>query len=210
MKTAINSLLWRYATKKYNTEKKLSSEQLEGLMEAIRLSPSSFGLQSFKVLVITKPEIREKLKIAAFGQPQITDASHLLVFAIEKDLGEKHVDEYMEEISKTRGVPVAALKDFESMIKNTISSRTNEQRQEWAARQAYLALGVLLTAAAEGRIDASPMEGFNPAEFDKILGLEEKGLKTVVIAAVGFRDESDDYLKLAKVRLPKEKFFHIV
>ena len=208
MKNTINALLWRYATKKYQAGKKLTAEQLDGILEAVRLAPSSYGLQPFKVLVVSKPEIRQKLREAAYGQAQITDASQLLVFAVEKDLGDKQVDDYMEEISKTRGVPVSALKDFESMIKGTVNSLTKEQRQIWAAKQAYLALGVLLTAAAVEKIDATPMEGFNSVEFDKILNLEELGLKSVVIAALGFRDEKDDYLKMTKVRSPKDKFFY--
>ena len=207
MKNTINALLWRYATKKYNSNKKLSPEQLDGLLESIRLAPSSFGLQPFKVLVITDPEIRIKLRAAGFGQPQITDASHLLVFAVEKNLNEKYVDEFIAETSKIRGVKADALQGFSVMLKGAISGRTTEQRLEWAARQAYLALGVLLTAAAIEAVDASPMEGFNPDEFDKILGLDAKSLKTVVVAALGFRDEKDEYLNLKKVRWPKNKIF---
>ena len=207
MDKTIEALGWRYATKKYDPAKKLSEGQLNDLLEAVRLAPSSYGLQSFRILVIEDAETRKKLREAAYGQPQFTDASNILVFAVRSDLGEKDVEEYISEVAKVRGMPLDQLKGYSDMIKGAVTGRDGEARTNWAARQAYIALGVLLTAAAVNSIDATPMEGFDPAAFDKILGLEDKGLKSVVTAALGFRDESDDYLKMKKVRLPKEKLF---
>ena len=201
MKTLIESMQWRAAVKKY-TSQKLSDEQMTTLLEAIRLAPSSFGLQPTKVVVVTNPEVREKLKAAGYGQAQIAESSALVVFAVETVLDDAFVDRFIASISETRGVPTEALADYAAMMKGSLSSKTPEQRIDWAARQAYLLLGVLVTAAAVEGIDVGPMEGFDPKQFDEILGLTEKGLASKVMAAVGFRDETDPYLAMKKVRYP--------
>jgi nitroreductase/dihydropteridine reductase len=206
----IDKLKWRYATKKFDTNKKLSSEQLDLLLDAIQLAPSSIGLQHYKVLVIQNPEVRAKLREAAYGQPQITDASHLIVFAAEANMDEEYGKNFINLIAETRGVARESLAGLEGMVLGAISGRTPEQRVLWAQKQAYIALGVLVAAAADQGIDAGPMEGFDPAKFNEILGLEEKGLTATVIAAVGFRADDDHFSKLAKVRRPKtELFIHI-
>lgn len=204
MTQIIESLNWRYATKAYDTSKKLSDEQVSMLIEAVRLTPSSYGLPAYKVIHVKDAEIREKLKAVAWGQPQITDASDLFVFAIKTDLSDVSVDEYMKLIADTRGVATESLDGFSGMIKGTLNSLSQEHKEAWAARQAYIALGTLLTTTAENKIDSTPMEGFTTEKFDEILGLKELNLKSVVVCVVGYRSENDDYAGLKKVRISKD------
>lgn len=207
---SIEALKWRYATKVFDTTKKLTEEQLQLLKEAIQLAPSSYGLQPYQVLIVSNPEIKEKLKEAAFGQAQLTDASHIFVFARTHNFTEKHVDEYAANIAETRGIDIAAIKGFVDVMKGTVNSRSEDELANWNARQAYIALGVLLETAALHEIDACPMEGFNNAHFDGILGLADRNLTSVVIASVGFRSSEDDYQKLKKVRKSEnDLFIHI-
>lgn len=203
--TQINdSLNWRYATKAYDANKKLTEDQVNTLIESIRLSPSSYGLQPYKVIGVETPEIREKLKAAAWNQTQITDASQLLVFTVPTNLSDQHVDTFIENVSKTRVVTIESLKEYSDMIKGSINSRTPDQRKDWSTKQAYIALGILLKTAADMLVDATPMEGFDNAKFDEILGLKEKNLTSVVACTLGYRSEDDIYAKLAKVRISKD------
>lgn len=201
----LDALNWRYATKLFDPQKKLSQEQVDKLLESLRLSPSAYGLQPWKFIVVTNPEIRRKLREAGYNQPKITDASHLIVFAIEKNIDEAYVDRFVESLAESRGVTIESLKSYSDMMKGDIVSRTPEARQNWAARQLYLALGVLLATAAHDHIDAGPMEGFSAHKFDEILGLEKMGLHAVVCCALGFRAANDESEKLAKVRFAKEE-----
>ena len=206
----IEKLNWRYATKKFDKTKKLTPSQLEELLHAVHLSPASTGVQSYKIIVIEDAATREKLQQAAYGQSQIADASQLIVFAAETNLDDQYVKKLIDHVAKTRGVDRLNLEGYEQMINGKVNSMNKEERITWAKKQAYIALGVLLTSAAELGIDACPMEGFSAPQFDEILGLNEKGLATAVIAAVGFRAEDDAYSKLKKVRKPeKEMFIHI-
>ena len=204
MTQIIDALNWRYATKAYDTTKKLSGEQVSTLIESIRLSPSSFGLPVYKVIHVKNPETREKLKAAAWGQAQVTDASEFLVFAAKTNIGEADVTEYMNDVSKVRNIPLENLEEYADMINGSISSRTAEEKVTWAAKQAYIALGIVLAAAALEKIDASPMEGYDSNQFDEILGLKELNLKSVVVVALGHRAENDSYATLTKVRAAKE------
>ncbi|WP_192901979.1 nitroreductase family protein [Mucilaginibacter psychrotolerans] len=205
-----DQLKWRYATKKFDSTKRLSAEQLDYLLEAIQLAPSSYGLQHYKVIVVENPEVRAKLREAAYGQPQVTDASQLIVFAAETNIDEAYVKSFVDLVAETRNVSRESLAGLEGMVLGGIANRTPEQLLLWAQKQAYIALGILLAAVAAEGIDAVPMEGFDPAKFDEILGLKEKGLTATVIAAVGFRAEDDAYSKLVKVRRPQsELFIHI-
>lgn len=206
----IESLNWRYATKKFDNAKKLSPAQLNELLHAVHLSPSSSGLQSYKVIVVEDTSVRQKLREAGFNQRQITDASQLIVFAAETNLDAIYVKNFINHLANSRGIDRTDLEGYEQMINGNIKSMNQEQRINWAKRQAYIALGVLLTSAAELGIDACPMEGFNAAQFDDILGLKEKGLTTAVIVTIGFRAADDAYSKLNKVRKPEqEMFIHI-
>lgn len=210
MNNYIENLHWRYATKKFDTEKKVSEEDLEKLLEAIRLSASSYGLQPYEVIVIEDPEVREKLKPAAYGQPQITDASHLLVFAYRTDIDQDYLDEFIENNSKTRDAAKEKFDGLKDMIKNSVLTYSDEKKEVWASRQAYIALGNLLSAAADLKVDACPMEGFNPEEFDELLHLESKNLKSVALTTLGYRRKDDELKDAKKVRKSKEDLFKII
>jgi nitroreductase len=207
MSTLLDNLNWRYATKKFDATKKISSQDLNTLKEAVRLSASSYGLQPYKVVIVENPEIREQLKAAAYGQTQITDASQLFVFANDLNAGAESVDAYIKNISETRGVPVDALAGFADMMKGTIANLSQDAKNIWTAKQTYIALGTLLSAASELKIDATPMEGFNPAAFNEILGLDKLGLNASVIATVGYRHDEDDAQHYKKVRKSHEELF---
>lgn len=204
---ALDALAWRYATKVFDTNQKLDEEQLNLLLEAVQLAPSSYGLQPYQVLIVENQKIKEQLKAAAYGQSQLTDASHIFIFAIAKNFTEAHVDEFVENIVKTRNIEKAAIKGYIDVMKNTVNSRTPEELAIWNARQAYIALGVLLETAALHEIDACPMEGFDHLKFDEILGLADRNLTSVVIAPVGFRSSEDVYQFYQKVRKSKEDLF---
>lgn len=203
----IEDLNWRYATKRMNGQK-VPQEKLDFILEAIRLAPTSFGLQPFTVLVIESQELRKKIQPVAYNQPQIFEASFLLVFAAWTDVTEQHIDAYMANIASERGVDVANLAGFKNSIMGKVETLTPEQRSNWAARQAYIAFGIGLAAAAEVRVDATPMEGFDPVGMDDVLDLKAKGLNAVTIMPLGYRDEANDQLAHAKkVRRAKEQLF---
>ncbi len=196
----------RYATKKFDASQKIQSEDLNTLLEAIRLSASSYGLQAYKVLVVENPEIRKQLRVAAYDQPQITDASQLLVFALNTNFDEKGVDHFVELIAKSRNIDVSELSGYSDMMKGTFQ-RPKETVQNWLTHQIYIALGFGLVAAAQLNLDSCPMEGFDNNQFDEILGLKEKNLHSVVLLTVGYRSQEDAYQNMPKVRLPKEELF---
>ncbi|SNR33688.1 NAD(P)H-dependent oxidoreductase [Flavobacterium sp. ov086] len=207
MSTLLDNLNWRYATKKFDATKKISAADLNTLKEAVRLSASSYGLQPYKVVIVENPEIREQLKAAAYGQTQITDASQLFIFANDLNTGAESVDAYIQNISETRGVPADALAGFSDMMKGTIANLSVEAKNIWTAKQTYIALGTLLSAASELKIDATPMEGFNAAAFNEILGFDKLGLNASVIATVGYRHNEDDTQHYKKVRKSHENLF---
>ena len=199
----IAALHWRYATKKFDPTKKLSPEEWAKFEQVLDLSPSSYGMQPYRFVVVADPTLREQLQPAAHGQTQITDASHLVVFAARTDITAGDVEHYMERISAVRGVDRAHLERFASTIKgDVVTGPRHEVIKEWCARQAYIALGNLLTFAALVSVDVCPMEGFDPAEFDEILGLPAQGYRAVVVAAVGHRAADDGAANLPKVRFP--------
>jgi nitroreductase len=198
---------WRYATKKFDATKKISTEDLNLLKEAIRLSSSSYGLQPYKVLIIEDADLREKLKPFAWGQSQITDASQLIVFANEINIGDAEIDTYINNISETRGIPTENLSGYGDFMKSKITPLAQDLKNIWTSKQTYLALGNLLNAAAELQIDVTPMEGFDASAFNEILGLTEKGLNASVIATIGYRHEDDDTQHYKKVRKSNEELF---
>jgi len=204
MNTYINNLNWRYATKKFDTSKKISNEELDNILEATALSASSYGLQPYKILVIDNPEIREKLKPAAWGQSQITDASHLLIFANQTTFGDELVDDYLTNVSETRAIPAEGLKGYGDFMKSKLATLTDTQKSVWTAKQAYIALGNLLSAAADLKIDTCPMEGFDPKQFNEILGLNDKELNAAVVVTLGHRSDEDETQHYKKVRKSKE------
>lgn len=191
----IDLLNWRYATKHMNGQP-VPEEKLNNILEAIRLSASSMGLQPYTILNIQNPEIREKLKAAANNQPQITQSSNLLVFAAWKDVTEEKVEQYISDVAVTRGMKVSELDAFKNGILGY--TKKSEDLTTWTSKQAYIALGTALIAAAEQQVDATPMEGFNPDMVDEILGLDKKGLRSVILLPLGYRDEEKDHLSKAK------------
>jgi len=207
MNNLIETLNWRYATKRMNGNK-IPSEKLDVILEAIQLSPSSAGLQPYTVFVIEDQEVKEKIHKISYHQPQIIESSHLLVFAVYNTITAEIISDYMTLIAETRGIPVESLDGFKTSITAGILTRTEEVNAHWADRQAYIALGHALVAAASEKIDATPMEGFDAKALDEILGLNEKGLHSVVIMTLGYRDDENDVLaKAKKVRRPHEELF---
>lgn len=206
MKNINEALNWRYATKKFNTTKKLTDEQVNDLLNVARLSPSSFGTQPWKFILVENKELREKLKEASYGQPQITDASHLIVFAYKTNYSEKDLDEYIKSTGEIQGVSVESLSDLKnSVMGGVVNTLQGDALKTYASNQTHIAFGFLLEAAALMEIDACPMGGFNPDAYDEILGLKELGLHAMTIAAIGYRDETDETLKHAKSRFKMEE-----
>lgn len=207
----LNSALnWRYAVKRMNGEK-VAHEKVESILESIRLSASSMGLQPYDVIVIEDLAVRERLKKAAYNQPQITEGSHVIVFAAWKNITKERVDEYIENIKNTRGVTDESLSGFRSALMNIADNKSEEEQQIWAAKQTYIGLGTGLAAAALEKVDSTPMEGFIPEEVDKVLELDKYGLKSVNMLVLGVRDEATDYLVNAKkVRRSKDKMIKII
>ena len=210
MNTVLEHRTWRYATKKFDASKKVSDQDLETLMEATRLSASSYGLQPYHVFVITDQEVKEKLKPASWNQSQITDASHLIVFANATDFGEELVDDYLTNMSETRSIPLEGLKGYADLMKSKLMELTTEEKSNWTARQAYIAFGNLMQAAAELKIDTCPMEGFEADKYNEILGLNDKNLNAAVVLPIGYRSEEDATQHLPKVRKSKEELFTLI
>lgn len=205
--TIIDDLNWRYATKKFDSSKKVSTENIETIKEILRLTPTSYGLQGLKFVIVENPEIRKEIQAAAWNQEQVTEASHLIVLCYTKDLNATHVDNYMKLVSETRNTPLEKLDGFGNMIKQTISSMTDSQMGEWLTKQVYIALGQLLTGLSKLRIDSTPMEGFSPMKVDDILKLDDHGLSSVLLCPIGYRHEEDAAQHQKKVRQSKEDLF---
>ena len=207
MSDLIQKLQWRYATKKFNPSKVVPQEKLDKILEAIRLTATSSGLQPYEVLVVTNKEIREKIKPVAWNQGQITDASHLLVFAAWDNYTAERINKMFDLTNDVRGFKNEGWENYRNMLLSTYPTRDAEVNFQHAARQAYIALGTALVAAAEEEVDSTPMEGFDPAAVDEILGLRAKGLRSVVILPLGYREAEGDWLvNLKKVRRPSDDF----
>ena len=209
--TLLESLNWRYATKTFDATRKIPSSEWNSLEKSLILTPSSFGLQPWKFIIITDPAVKESLVPASWGQRQLADCSHVVVFAVKTDMDETHVTSYIESTAALRGVPVDSLTPFKNIILGFISDPPfGLTVKDWLTRQAYIALGNLMTSAALLGIDSCPMEGFDPAQYDEILALNALGLRSVVTATLGYRSADDKYASLAKVRFPaSEMVLHI-
>ncbi len=207
MSNFIENANWRYATKKFDTTKKVSEKDLATLKEAIRLSASSFGLQPYKVILVENPELRAKLQSASWGQAQIVEASHLVVFANITNFGEQHVDEYFDNLTTTREIQMEAVQGYKDFVKNFINTLPVDVKNVWTSKQTYIALSNLLNAAAELKIDVTPMEGFEPQKYNEILGLDELGLNASLVATIGYRHEEDGLQHLKKVRKSEKELF---
>lgn len=204
MNSYIENLNWRYATKKFDASKKVSKKDLENLLEATALSASSYGLQPYEILVVEDAAMRSTLQPAAWGQSQITEASHLIVLANQSTFGEELVDDYLNNVSETRGIPSNDLQGYSDFMKSKLMPLSESAKATWTARQTYIALGNLLSAAADLKIDTCPMEGFDSAQFNEILGLSKRGLNAAVLVAVGYRSKEDKTQHYKKVRKAKE------
>ena len=202
----LHNLNWRYAVKQFDSSKVISAYDWSALEDALVLSPSSFGLQPWKFIVVADPAIREQLKAASWGQSQVTDCSHHVVFAIPTSFGETDVDRFIERTAEMRKSSLESASGYRNvMIGFLAKAKTEGWLQEWMIRQVYIALGNFMTSAAQIGVDTCPMEGMDPAQYDSILGLSAKGLKTVVACAAGYRNAADKYATLAKVRYAKQE-----
>lgn len=202
----IDSLKWRAAIKKFDPEKKVKQEDLEQLLRAANLAATSGGLQPFKVIVVGEGELKSKLEPHGYGQPQFASASHIVVFAVETNIGEETVDAYVSRASEVRGQGTESLIAYASSMKKYIESMDDAAKINWGKNQAYIALGTVLAVAAEMRIDTCPMEGFDPIKFTEILDLESKSLVPVLALPIGYRSIDDVHSKAAKVRKKREDF----
>lgn len=198
---------WRYATKQMNGEI-VPQSKVDAIVEAARMAPTSSGLQPFEVIVISNKELKEKIQPIAMNQAQIGQSSHLIVFAAWDTYTIERINNHFSFNNKERGMPDSATDDYRNMLLGMFGQQTPEQHFVHTSKQSYIALGYATIAAAFEHVDATPMEGFNPAALDELLGLKEKGLKSVTILALGYRNEDKDWLvKLKKVRRPNDKFF---
>jgi len=199
-------LNWRYATKQFDPQRKIDAQTWSALEATLVLTPSSFGLQPWKFLVVTDPAVREQLVPASWGQRQVADASHLVVFTVKRNFGAADIDTYLNRIVTVRGTTRDSLNDYrDMMVDSLITSRDAAGRKSWATNQTYIALGNFLTSAALLGIDTCPLEGIELAKYDQILGLEKQGLTTAVAAAAGYRAATDKYASVKKVRFQKSE-----
>lgn len=202
----INKLNWRFATKAMNGEK-VPQEKVDKILEAARLAPTSSGLQPFEIFVITNQEVKEQIKPHAWNQPQVTDCSHLLVFAAWDNYTEERINNMFDLTNEIRGFKNEGWENYRQMLLSTYPQRSAEENFTHAAKQAYISFGAAIIAAAFEEVDSTPMEGFSPEAVDEILNLKEKGLKSVLLLPIGYREASNDWLvNLAKVRKAKEDF----
>lgn len=203
----LDTLQWRYATKKMDPSRAVPQDKLDRIIEATRLAPTSSGLQPFEVIVVTNPEVRAKIREIAWNQAQVTEGSHLLVFAAWDDYTAERINHMFDYTNEVRGFRNEGWENYRQMLLNTYPQRGAEVNFQHAARQAYIGFGVATLAAATEGVDATPMEGFDPAKLDEILGLRARGLRSVTLLPLGYRQEEGDWLvKLAKVRRPLAQF----
>lgn len=196
----IEKLQWRYATKKFDSNKILSVEKLNILKETFNLTATSFGLQPLKLIVVSNPDLKAQLMPFSYNQTQVRDASHILILCIEKKINEDFIIDHFKRVAGTRNTPRNILEPFEKNLIASFTQKDTSEVRDWMINQLYLTLGALLTVCAVENIDACPMEGFEPQKYDKLLGLDNKGLESVIVLPVGYRDESDFFKDLKKVR----------
>ncbi len=206
----VDGLKWRYATKHFDVTKKLTKDQIEYLKQAVNYIPSSYGLQPYRVLIVENEDVRKRLSEAAYGQPAITEASHLFIFVNDTEYGPEKVEKFMKLGAEVNNYPIEKTESYGNMINGMISSLSKVQLSNWTAKQAYIGLGALISAASEQQIDICPMEGFDKEKFDEILGLKERNLTSACIGAVGFRSPEDKNQFLKKVRKPIEELFETI
>ncbi|MBU3025686.1 nitroreductase family protein [Zobellia galactanivorans] len=197
---SIKNLEWRYAVKKFDSEKILPQEKIERLKQAFNLTATSYGLQPITLVVIRNKELQKELVEHSFGQQQVVQASHVLVICIQSDIDEAYISRYFEQIKKIRGTSPDILDPFKKALVADFSKKEVHEIEQWSKNQAYLALGNLLTICAMEKIDSCPMEGFLPSVYDTVLNLKEKGLTSVLVLPVGYRADDDMFSEFKKVR----------
>ena len=200
MSNTIENLEWRYAVKRFDENKSLSDEKVEILKKAFNLTATSYGLQPIKLIVLSDRKLQQELVPYSFNQPQVGQASHVLILCIEKEVDSRYISSYFERVKQVRGTSDEVLDPFKNALLDDFSKKEAAEIREWAKNQAYLAMGNLLTICAMERIDACPMEGFLPAEYDRLLDLPSKGLTSVLVLPVGYRAEDDMFSGFKKVR----------
>ena len=203
--STIKKLKWRYATKKYDSNKKLSNKKLQILKEAFNLTATSFGLQTISLVVLDSKTMRQPLVEYAYGQKQVLEASHLLIICIQDNIRDQDINDYYKNIEDIRETPTEILDPYRKSLVKMMQKMTVEERQQWSKNQAYIALGNLMTVCAMEGIDSTPMEGFVPHKYDDILSLTKLGLKSVLLLPVGYRAEDDMFAAFKKVRKPLEE-----
>lgn len=196
----IEKLQWRYATKKFDATKTLSDEKLDILKQTFKLTATSYGLQPLKLVIVSNSKVKEQLMPLTYNQPQVRDASHVLVLCIEKNINEDFIIDHFKRVEGTRNTPRNILEPFEKNLIDSFTKKDSLEIRDWMINQLYLTLGALLTVCAVENIDACPIEGFEPQKYDQLLKLQNKGLESVIILPVGHRDESDFFINLKKVR----------
>lgn len=200
------ALDWRYAVKRFDATKKISKADWETLEESLVMAPSSYGVQPWKFLVIENPEIRERLKPVSWNQTQVTDASHYVVMLYKEKMDADHVQRYLERVAEVRDIPLTELEGYKNMMMQNLVNPTDPERISiWAQRQTYIAMGFLLETAALLKIDACPMEGFDPLAYDEILQLKGTGWKSVASVALGYRHAEDAFQNAKKVRFANQQ-----
>lgn len=207
----IETLEWRYATKVFNPDRRIPAEDWEALLESLHLSPSSLGLQMWKFLDVRDPAVRSRLREVSWGQPQVTDASHLVVFCARRDFKPEDVQRYLERIVEVRGVAMDSLDQYRARIFELVGSKSPEVLKAWLERQVYIALGFMMSCAADLRVDTCALEGMDPSAYDRILHLENPPYYTLCALALGYRnEEADKYARLAKVRFDRDEVIPVI
>jgi len=205
MTQVLDKLNWRYATKQFDSSKHVSPEDLETLLEAARLTASSYGLQPYHIIAVKDKDLRSKLRKASWDQAQITDSSYLLVLANKPTFGENLVDDYIDNLVETRGVSKQEVAGYSQMMKSSLLGLSDVQKNSWSTQQAYIVLGNLMNIAAEMKIDTCPMEGIDNSQYNDILGLADKNLNASVVLAIGYRSKEDKTQDFQKVRYSKKQ-----
>ena len=200
MNDTIKHLEWRYAVKKFDPKKTLSEEKLERLKQAFNLTATSYGLQPITLIVLKDKELQQGLVTHSFDQPQVAQASHVLVICTQEAIDQDYITNYFEQVKKVRGTSDSVLQPFREALVADFSKKEIREIRDWSKNQAYLALGNLLTVCAMEKIDSCPMEGFDPVAYDRVLGLGERGLTSVLVLPVGYRAEDDMFSEFKKVR----------
>ena len=200
-------LSWRYTTKKFDPSKTVTEEDFAGLMEVLRMAPSSFGLQPWKFVVVRDPELRRRLKDAASGQPQVTEASHFIVFCALTRMDPEYISRFITRMAEIRSVDRATLEAYERGMHMFLKSQASDEMAQWMKRQVYIPLGMLIAECARRKIDTSPMEGFDSAKVDELLGLDREGVTSVALCGIGYRAQDDRFAFMKKVRFELKELF---